>query len=291
MSAPGRGPGAAGLERLVEAALAEDVGEGDRTTEWTVPADATGRARIVAREPGRASGLRPAGRVFRRLDERVEVTWRTEAGGSLAAGQTVAEIAGPLRAVLTGERVALNFLGRLSGVATLTARFVEAVEGTGCRVTDTRKTTPGWRRLEKEAVVAGGGVNHRMGLFDMVLLKENHLRAAGGVAGALAAVRRPAAEAGLPVEVEVTDLDELEAALERPPDRILLDNMTPPELREAVERTGGLDPGDRPLLEASGGVTLENVRELAETGVDLVSVGALTHSASALDVSLLLEEA
>lgn len=291
MSGAGRGPGPPGLEGLVEAALAEDVGEGDRTTEWTVPAGAAGRARIVAREPGRAAGLRVAGRVFRQLDGRTEVTWRTEEGGGLAAGDTVAEISGPLRAILTGERVALNFLGRLSGIATLTARFVEAVEGTGCRVTDTRKTTPGWRRLEKEAVAAGGGQNHRMGLFDMVLLKENHLRAAGGVAAALGAVRGPAGEAGLAVEVEVTDLEELEAALERPPDRILLDNMTAPELREAVERAGRLASRDRPLLEASGGVTLENVREVAETGVDLVSVGALTHSASALDLSLLLEEA
>ncbi len=286
-AAPGRGP--LDVRELVEAALAEDLGAGDRTTEWSVPAGARGRARIVARASGVVAGTEPAGLAFRLLDAGAEPGWRAADGDLVEAGATVARIEGPLAALLAAERTALNFLGRLSGVATLTARFVAAVEGTGCRITDTRKTTPGWRRLEKAATAAGGAVNHRMGLDDMVLLKENHLRAAGGVAAALEAVRPRARDAGLAVEVEVTGREELEAALAGSPERILLDNMDPDELRRAVRRTRELDPEDRPLLEASGGVTLESVREVAGTGVDLISVGALTHSAPALDLSMLVE--
>lgn len=287
--APGRGPLA--VRELVEAALAEDLGDGDRTTEWSVPAGARARARIVARASGVLAGTGPAGLAFRLLDAGAEPGWRAADGDPVEAGATVARVEGPLAALLSAERTALNFLGRLSGVATLTARFVAAVEGTGCRITDTRKTTPGWRRLEKAATAAAGAVNHRMGLDDMVLLKENHLRAAGGVAEALEAVRPRARDAGLAVEVEVTGPEELEAALAGSPERILLDNMDPDELRRAVRRTRELDPEDRPLLEASGGVTLESVREVAGTGVDLISVGALTHSAPALDLSMLVEEA
>lgn len=278
-----------GLEELVEAALAEDLGEGDVTTAWTVPEGARGRATIVAREDGVLAGTRAAGVVFVRLDQDAEVRWLARDGDRVEAGGELAALEGRLRPLLSAERTALNFLGRLSGTATLAARFVRAVEGTGCRITDTRKTTPGWRRLEKAATAAGGAVNHRMGLNDMVLIKENHVRSAGGVAQALRAVLPRARAAGIPVEVEVTDLRELEVALRAAPDRILLDNMDPPTLSRAVRRTEEAGGEARPLLEASGGITLENVRRVAETGVDLVSVGALTHSAPALDLSLLVD--
>ncbi|MEJ2311532.1 MAG: carboxylating nicotinate-nucleotide diphosphorylase [Gemmatimonadales bacterium] len=276
---------------LIEAALAEDIGEADWTTRWTISEEARGSARIVVRADGVIAGTRPAEAVFRRLDPEVRIDWRRADGDGVQPGSVVADLSGRLHAILTAERTALNFLGRLSGIATLTSRYVEAVEGTGCRVVDTRKTTPGWRRLEKEAVVAGGGENHRSGLYDMVLLKENHLRQAGGVGPALDHVIERARAAGLEVEVEVTDLAELGAALERPPgarpDRILLDNMTPGMLRDAVQAVRKVDP-PVPLLEASGGITLDSVRAIADTGVDLVSVGALTHSAATLDLSLLL---
>jgi len=275
---------------LVAAALAEDVGDGDRTSRWAVPEGVRGAARIVAREAGVVAGARPTGEVFRAVDPDLETRWERADGDRVAAGDVVATVRGPLRGLLTAERTALNFLGRLSGIATLTARFVAAVEGTGCQITDTRKTTPGWRRLEKAAVAAGGGVNHRMGLYDMVLVKENHIRAAGGVTAALERVLPRASSEGLPVEIEVTSFEELEEALAASPDRILLDNMGPDRLRACVERTASTDP-PRPLLEASGGVELKSVREIAGTGVDLVSVGALTHSAPALDLSLLVEEA
>lgn len=286
------GPPAGGLDAaaLVAAALAEDVGDGDRTSLWAVPEEARGTARIVAREAGVVAGAGPAGRVFRAVDPDLDVRWERTDGDRVAAGDVVAGVSGPLRGLLTAERTALNFLGRLSGIATLTARFVAEVEGTGCRITDTRKTTPGWRRLEKAAVAAGGGANHRFGLYDMALVKENHIRAAGGVAAALERVLPPARAEGLPVEVEVTSLEELEEALAASPDRILLDNMGPERLRACVERTAATGP-PRPLLEASGGVELGSVREIADTGVDLVSVGALTHSAPALDLSLLVEDA
>ncbi|MEJ2343258.1 MAG: carboxylating nicotinate-nucleotide diphosphorylase [Gemmatimonadales bacterium] len=268
---------------LIEAALAEDIGEADWTTRWTISEEARGSARIVVRADGVIAGTRPAEAVFRRLDPEVRIDWRRADGDGVQPGSVVADLSGRLHAILTAERTALNFLGRLSGIATLTSRYVEAVEGTGCRVVDTRKTTPGWRRLEKEAVVVG--------LYDMVLLKENHLRQAGGVGPALDQVIEHARAAGLEVEVEVTDLAELGAALERPPgarpDRILLDNMTPEMLRDAVQAARKVDP-PVPLLEASGGITLDSVRAIADTGVDLVSVGALTHSAATLDLSLLL---
>lgn len=294
--ASGRGGASApagGLEALVEAALAEDIGDGDRTTEWTVPPEARGRAVVRARARGVVAGIPAAERVFRGLDGSLEVRRAREDGEEVAPGEALLELRGGLRPILTGERTALNFLGRLSGIATLTARFVEAVRGTGCRITDTRKTTPGWRALEKGATRAGGAVGHRMGLYDMVLIKENHVRAAGGIGAALEAVRERAREAGLAVEVEVRSAEELEEALASPgarPDRILLDNMTVPALRDAVARVRRL-PEPRPLLEASGGITLDSVRAAAETGVDLVSVGAITHSAPVLDLTLLVEEA
>lgn len=283
-----RGP--LSVPELVAAALADDVGAGDRTTQWTVPEEAAGRARIVAREAGVVAGTGPATETFRLVGPDTDVRWRRGEGERVGAGGVVAVVGGRVAALLTAERTALNFLARLSGIASATARHVEAVEGTGCRVTDTRKTTPGWRALEKAATAAGGAVNHRSGLHDMVLIKENHVRAAGGVRAALAAAVPPAREAGIPVEVEVGTLAELDDALDGAPDRILLDNMDVPDLREAVRRASS-SGDDRPVLEASGGITLETIRAVAETGVDLVSVGRLTHSAPALDVSMLLEEA
>ena len=278
-------------EALVEAALAEDIGAADWTTEWTVGRDVPGAAVIVSRSPGVIAGTGPAGRAFRILDPEMRIVWRHVDGGCVDAGGTVGELSGRLAAILTAERTALNFLGRLSGVATVTSRFVAAVQGTGCTIVDTRKTTPGWRSLEKRAVQAGGAANHRAGLYDMVLLTENHLRAAGGVGPALDAVSALARARALEVELEVTGLAELEEALGRAPgarpDRILLDNFSVEELRQAVTAVRRHEE-PFPLLEASGGITLESVRRIAETGVDLISVGSLTHSASALDLSLLV---
>jgi nicotinate-nucleotide pyrophosphorylase (carboxylating) len=271
------------VHEAIERALAEDVGAGDRTTAATVPAEARARARIEQKQPGVIAGLDVAGAVFRR----VEPELRFEAvvdEGVWREGGAVAEVEGPARGILTGERVALNFLQRLSGVATLTARFVREVEGTGARILDTRKTTPGLRELEKRAVALGGGANHRMGLYDAILVKENHSALAGGV-GEATKRALAAAAGGTPVEVECATLAEVDEALAAGAGRILLDNMSPAELREAVERVAG-----RAELEASGGVTLETVRAIAESGVGWISVGALTHSAPALDLSLLLEE-
>lgn len=285
---PGSGDGPS-AEALVRAALAEDVGDGDRTTEWSVPEGTRGRAAIVSREDGVVAGVDPAARVFRALSEDVEVEVLVEDGGEVGEGGDVCRVAGPLRPILTAERTALNFLCHLSGVATLTRRFVRAVDHTGCRITDTRKTTPGWRELEKAATRAGGAVNHRMGLYDMVLLKENHVRAAGGVRAAVEAVRGRADDEGLAVEVEVETVSELRQVLPAGPDRVLLDNMSPSELRTAV-RVVRRGDGAGPELEASGGVDLESAPAVAETGVDLISVGRLTHSAPALDLSLLVEQ-
>ena len=270
------------MQDLIDRALAEDLGDGDRTTDALVPPEARARARIVQKAPGVISGLRVAEAVFRRVDP--ELRWRPHAPeGKWREEGLVAEVAGATASILRGERVALNFLGRLSGVATLTARYARAVEGTGARILDTRKTTPGLRALEKQAVADGGGANHRFGLFDALLVKENHVAAAGGVAEA---TRRALAAArdGVPVEVECRTLAEVREALDAGAPRILLDNMGLDELREAV----GLSAG-RAELEASGNVKLDTVRAIAETGVDYVSVGALTHSAPALDLSLTVE--
>jgi nicotinate-nucleotide pyrophosphorylase (carboxylating) len=267
---------------LIERALREDVGSGDLTTAAVVPAEARALARVEQRAPGVLAGLEVAGAVFAQVDE--ELAWRPLAAeGEWREPGTVAEVEGAAASILTAERVALNFLGRLSGVATLTARYVAAVEGTSVRILDTRKTTPGMRALEKQAVALGGGLNHRAGLYDAVLVKENHIAAAGGV-GEAARRALAGAPAGTPLEVECATLGEVEEALEAGVQRLLLDNMGTEELRHAVALVAG-----RAELEASGGVTLENVREVAETGVDFISVGALTHSAPALDVSLELE--
>jgi nicotinate-nucleotide pyrophosphorylase (carboxylating) len=267
---------------LIDRALAEDLGDGDLTTAAVVPDGARARARIEQKAPGVPAGMRMAAKVFERLDP--ELRWHVHAEeGEWREGGLVAQLSGRAAAILAGERVALNFLGRLSGIATLTARHVEAVEGTGAKILDTRKTTPGLRALEKAAVRAGGGATHRSGLYDAILVKENHSALAGGV-GEAARRALAAAPPGVMVEVECSTLEEVEAALAAGVARLLLDNMAPAELRQAVELADG-----RAELEASGGITLENVREVAETGVDYISVGALTHSAAALDFSLLLE--
>lgn len=276
------------LRDLVARALAEDLGSGDVTSEAVVDAGTRARARIVQKQPGVVFGLDVAAEAFAQagaepLDRLVvEGQWRD------AVPAEVAFVAGPAHALLAAERTALNFLCHLSGIATLTARHIGAVRGTGAAILDTRKTTPGLRALEKRAVAAGGGRNHRLGLYDAFLIKENHIAAAGGIAAAVGRAR--AANPELAVEVECRTLDEVAAAIAAGADRLLLDNMSPQELRAAVaERdAAGLDT-PVPELEASGGVTLENVGEIAATGVDLISVGALTHSAPALDLSMLLE--
>jgi nicotinate-nucleotide pyrophosphorylase (carboxylating) len=267
---------------LVARALLEDLGPGDVTAEAVVPEGATGHATIAQKEAGVLFGLDVAGEVFRQAGagelERLarEGEWRDQVPG------TVATAAGPARALLAAERTALNLLCHLSGVATLTARFVQAVEGTGARILDTRKTTPGLRALEKAAVAAGGGTNHRMGLYDAILIKENHAALAGGVGEAVRRARE--AKPDLAVEVECRNLDEVREGAEAGADRLLLDNMTPAQLQEAVSAARGSRDG--PELEASGGITLESVAEVAASGVDYVSVGALTHSAPALDLSM-----
>ena len=267
---------------LIDRALAEDVGDGDLTTAAVVEPGARARARIEQKAPGVVAGLRVAEQVFERVDS--DLRWHAHATeGEWREGGLVAELAGAAGSILTAERVALNFLGRLSGIATLTARHVEAVQGTGALILDTRKTTPGMRALEKEAVRTGGGVSHRSGLFDAILVKENHATLAGGVEVA-ARLALEAARGDVPVEVECTSLDEVAGALDAGVPRLLLDNMSPEELRAAVTLVGG-----RAELEASGGITLETIRAVAETGVDYISIGALTHSAPALDFSLLLE--
>jgi nicotinate-nucleotide pyrophosphorylase (carboxylating) len=255
--------------------LAEDVGQGDVTADAVVPADARLEARILLEEEGVLCGLELVEAVFRELD--ADVGFEPVArDGDIVQGE-VARVSGSARALLTGERTALNLLGRLSGIATLTRRYVEAVAGTGTLILDTRKTTPGLRALEKLAVHTGGGTNHRFGLYDAVLIKDNHLRLGGGVAGSV----RRAKETGLPVEVECETVDDVQEAVDAGADTILLDNMTPAQLSEAV----GLIRG-RARTEASGGVTLETIREVAASGVDAISVGALTHSARSLDVSM-----
>jgi nicotinate-nucleotide pyrophosphorylase (carboxylating) len=270
---------------LVARALLEDLGPGDVTAEAVVPEDARGRATIAQKAPGVLFGLDAAAEVFRQTGagelEAVakEGTWRDEVPAEVARGE------GPARGLLAAERTALNLLGHLSGVATLTARFVREIEGTGARILDTRKTTPGLRALEKAAVAAGGGTNHRMGLYDAILIKENHAALAGGVGEAVRRARESRPD--LPIEVECRSLAEVRQGAEAGATRLLLDNMSPAELRDAV--AAAREGGDGPELEASGGVTLETVREIAETGVDFISVGALTHSAPALDLSMTID--
>ncbi len=269
------------IEPAVRAALIEDLGRaGDITTNATIPAEARARVVIAARKQGRVSGLDFARCAFQALDAGSVFTVQVPDGRDVSPGETIATIEAHTRALLSAERVALNFTGRLSGVATLTSAYVNCIVGTTATIVDTRKTTPGWRAFEKYAVRCGGGGNHRFGLDDAVLIKDNHVAAAGGVAEA---IKRARAHTGhmVKIEVEVDTLEQLCQALGANADIVLLDNMTPEMLREAVQINAG-----RATLEASGGVNLETVRGIAETGVDLISVGALTHSAACLDIGL-----
>jgi nicotinate-nucleotide pyrophosphorylase (carboxylating) len=270
------------IREAVQRALAEDVGNGDLTTEATVAPETQAEGVILARAAGVIAGLPVAAAVFAELDERVRFEPLVADGAQVTPGETVARISGPARPILSGERVALNFLQQLSGVATAARLIVEQLEGTQARLLDTRKTVPGLRALQRYAVRAGGGTNHRYNLFDGILIKENHITAAGGIGPALA---RAKAAVGpfTPIEIEVETLDQLRQAIAGGAHMVLLDNMTPEELRRAVELAAG-----RILLEASGDITVETARAVAETGVDFLSAGALTHSAKALNLSLRL---
>jgi len=280
----------AAAAEAVARALAEDLGEaGDITSNALVPADIAARGRYFLREDAILSGGPVVAEVCRQVSPDLEVTIKSGDGARVAAGEAPIDLAGPARAMLAAERTSINFISHLSGVATLTRAFVDAIEGTGAKILDTRKTLPGLRVLQKYAVRCGGGVNHRFGLYDRVLAKDNHLalvRRAGGsgsLAEALAALRAKAP--GVPMEVEARTLEEVEAALAAGADIIMLDNMPPARMRDAVALVRRSGEG-APLLEASGGITLDNVRAAAETGVDYISVGALTHSAGAIDISL-----
>jgi nicotinate-nucleotide pyrophosphorylase (carboxylating) len=269
------------VEPIVRRALDEDLGKaGDITTGNIIAAGARSRGVIAARVPGVVCGLIAADLAFKLLDANVRLDVRAPDGSTVAKSDVIAELEGPSRALLTGERTALNFIGHLSGIATATHAMVERIKGTKARILDTRKTTPGLRMLEKYAVRCGGGANHRIGLFDAVLIKDNHILAAGGIREAVAAVRR-GVQPGTSIEVEADSLDQLEVTLSLGVEKVLLDNMDIATLTRAVSLTKG-----RALLEASGGVTLETVRAIAETGVDFISSGALTHSARNLDVGL-----
>jgi nicotinate-nucleotide pyrophosphorylase (carboxylating) len=270
------------VDQVVAHALREDIGSGDLTTEALVPEDSDCRARIWFEEQGVVCGLPVAAAVFAALDPDVALDPRLAEGSFVdAPPAAVADLSGPARAVLSGERTALNLVARLSGVATLTRRYVDAVAGTGATILDTRKTTPGLRALEKYAVGCGGGTNHRSGLHDAILVKENHLRIAGGITAAAFVLAGRSDGLAVEVEVEAETIAQVEEALAAGIPRILLDNMTPAEVEDAVALVDG-----RATLEASGGITLDNVRDYAETGVDFISVGALTHAARSLHVSL-----
>jgi nicotinate-nucleotide pyrophosphorylase (carboxylating) len=276
------------IRAAVKAALIEDVGTGDATTLATVPANLTARALMRARQPLVIAGTEFVQAALRALSRKVKIEILLHDGKSAAAGQSILSISGPARAILTAERVALNFIQRLSGVATLTSEFVQAVKGTRAQILDTRKTTPGWRRFEKYAVACGGGTNHRIGLFDMVLIKDNHLAALRNekpnvIAAAIARARQKFPK--LKVEVEADTLEQVQQALDAKAEMILLDNMSLNELSQAVVMAEG-----RAKTEASGGVTLKTVRAIARTGVDFISVGALTHSAPAVDIGLDFDE-
>lgn len=268
------------LKLLIDRFIDEDVGRGDVTTESLIAEDARGSADIEVRREAVVAGLNAARACFESVGGPIRWSPLADEGDRVAAGTVVARVEGSMRTILTAERTALNLLGRLSGIATLTREFVDALQGTPVRVVDTRKTTPGMRLLEKQAVRAGGARNHRFGLDDGILIKDNHLIAAGGITQAVAGIRQ-AAPHSLLVEVEVEDLQGLDEALAAGADAVLLDNMTPEMVADAVARAGG-----KVLLEASGGITLGNVREYANSGVDLISIGTLTHSAPAIDVSL-----
>jgi nicotinate-nucleotide pyrophosphorylase (carboxylating) len=273
------------VDRLIEAALAEDIGSGDLTSLYFVPEDRRITGHIVARESGVLSGAAVAAEVFRKIDPSLEINALLDDGVQVGQGAIILQLKGSARSILTGERTALNFIQRLSGIATATRKYVDAVRGTEVQILDTRKTLPGWRLLDKQAVVHGGGTNHRMGLYDRVMVKDNHLVAEGQLEELQAAINRLQQDhPDVEVELEADSLEQVAAFLKLSGvDYILLDNMTLAELREAVEMRG---PGVRPQLEASGGVSLKTVRAIAETGVDFISVGAITHSVTALDLAM-----
>ncbi|MHB9035214.1 MAG: carboxylating nicotinate-nucleotide diphosphorylase [Armatimonadota bacterium] len=268
------------VESVVKVALAEDLGSGDITTLLTVPADATAQATITAKESGVIAGQRMAWVVFQEFFSNTLYEPIVADGTRVEPGDVIGSISGRASTILSGERVALNFLQQMSGIATLTAKYVEKVKHTKARIVDTRKTTPGLRRLEKYSVCVGGGYNHRFGLDDGILIKDNHIAASGGITAAITAAKKRAPHT-LKIEIEVSNLDQLKEAIDAGADIIMLDNMTLDVMRQAVEIANG-----SVLLEASGGVNLDTVKDIAETGVDIVSVGALTHSAPALDISL-----
>lgn len=272
----------AAAEMLIGMALREDLGaRGDVTSQATLPESTRIHAQIVAKAEGIIAGLPLVAQVYQQVDLEVEVLPKVQDGDHVQPGTLVCEVVGKGQSVLSGERIALNFLQRLSGIASLAARFVAAATGTKAVILDTRKTTPGWRSLEKYAVKMGGAANHRMGLYDMVMIKDNHIDGAGGITPAVQGVRTHLKDAIIPIEVEVRSLEELREVLPLQVDRVLLDNMTLEQMREAVEITNGRVP-----LEASGNMSLDRVPAVAATGVDFISVGALTHSAAALDLSM-----
>ena len=268
------------MNKLIIEALREDLGRGDITTEAIVPSTATGKAIIIAKQEAIVAGVGVVTQVFKAVDRKLVVNLHKQDGDTVSVGDMVLELRGRVSSILKGERVALNFLSRLSGIATLTRKFVNKVAGTGVKILDTRKTIPGWRELDKYAVRVGGGYNHRMGLYDAILIKDNHIKVAGGIKPAVERVIKKWGNRYF-IEIEVENLDQLREALDTPVDRIMLDNMSVDEIREAVKLNNG-----RKELEVSGGVNLDNIREIAETGIDYISIGAITHSAPAADFSL-----
>ena len=268
------------VDDLIRIALLEDIGSGDRTTSFLVGPEMKGRAGVIAKEDLVLAGTVPFQKTFQSLSSDTESRFLKQEGSVVVQGETIAELTGPLNVLLTGERTALNFLQRLSGIATVTRRYVEKIKQFKAVLLDTRKTTPGWRVLEKEAVSSGGGTNHRMGLFDAVLIKDNHLAVCGGIRPAIEKVKK-ARGPHMTIEVEVKNLEELRDALDAKPDMIMLDNMSIETMKQAVEMTGGMVP-----LEASGNITLDTIEQVASTGVDYISAGAVTHSARAVDISI-----
>lgn len=271
------------IDRLIDLAFAEDIGDGDHTTLSCIPEDAMGRSRLLIKEPGVLAGVEIAKEIFHRFDPTMQVEVLLGDGSEVKPGDVAMVVTGKVRSLLQTERLMLNVMQRMSGIATMTRRYVKQLEGTRTRVLDTRKTTPGMRMLEKEAVRIGGGVNHRIGLFDMILLKDNHVDFAGGIANSIRRAKDYCREKGkdLKIEIEVRNLDELRQVLDLGGiDRIMFDNFTPELTRQAVEMVGG-----RYETESSGGITFDTLRQYAETGVDFISVGALTHSVKGLDMS------
>jgi nicotinate-nucleotide pyrophosphorylase (carboxylating) len=279
------------VKKIVRWALEEDIGSGDITSQYVVSEPLRAGAVIVAKQPGVIAGLDVARLVFKTVDKNIRFSPNLTDGNKVNPADVLAVVSGPVRGILTAERTALNFLGRMSGIATLTSKFVEAIGGTGAKVTDTRKTTPGNRILDKYAVRIGGGVNHRFGLYDMVLIKENHLKAAGSITEAVRRAREALprfSRQGIKIEVETKALNEVKEASSLPVDRIMLDNMGLEQIAEAVETIRNQNPEVE--IEVSGNITLENIRQITQTGVDFISIGRLTHSAPALDISLLVEK-